>query len=634
MSPVDIPVVEKALLGVAKGQGMATGRDRLAVMKPQCGFGELGTCCRTCYMGPCRIDPFGDGPKTGVCGISADAMVARNLLRETVGGTASHVGHARHVLLTLRDALDGKAPYQIKGEAKALSLAKLFGIETAGRSVNDVCRELVDVALQDFGRQDEQPNNWVSKRAPKAEQELWKKLGLMYSNPHNEIEVAMHATSMGNDADPVSLLMRLLKVSLVDGWTGLTLTVDLQDILFGTPAVGVTETAVGVLEKDSVNVAAHGHNPVLSEKILEWAARLQDEARAAGAERVNVVGVCCTGNELAMRHGVKLAAHNSQSELILMTGAVDAMVVDIQCIWPQLAQVAKCFDTAFITTDAAVRIPDARHVPFEPHRADDAAQEIVRAAIDSFKRRRGKPVDIPQHRSTAVAGLSVEAIVEILSKVNAADPLKPVIDHVASGDIHGFAGVVGCSSIKFRDGAMTEELVKALLARNVLVVTTGCTAHICGQAGLLTGDATRRWCGEGLKAVLTAVGEAAGLGGPLPPVWHMGACVDNSRIVDLLGAIASRLGVKVGQLPAVGSAPELVQEKAVSIGASFLALGVSCHIAPAPRILGGPLVTKVLTEDLRGLTGAVVRVELEAKKAADWMVAHIAEKRAALGLGA
>ncbi len=629
---VPVPPVETAYLDIAKRKGIATGRDRLAEMKPQCGFGELGTCCRTCYMGPCRIDPFGNGPKTGVCGLNPDAMVARNLLRETAGGTASHVGHARHVLLTLRDVLDGKAPYKIKGEDKVFALAKVFEVPTEGRSVNEVCRDLVDIALHDFGRQDDEPNSWVSKRAPALEQELWKKLGLMYSNPHNEIEVAMHASSMGNDADPVSMLMRVLKLGLVDGWSGLALTVDLQDILFGTPKVGVTEAAVGVLEANSVNIAAHGHNPVLSEKVLEWAEKLDDEAVAVGADRINLVGVCCTGNELTMRHGVKLAAHNSQTELILMTGAVDAMVVDIQCIWPQLAQVAKCFDTTFITTDDMVRIPDAKHIPFEPHHADENAQEIIRAAIASFTRRKGKPVDIPQIKSSAIAGLSVEAIVGLLSKVNAEDPLKPVIDNVANGNIHGFCGVVGCSSIKFRDGAMTEEMVKRLLAQNVLVVTTGCTAHICGQAGLLTPQATNQYCGDGLKAVLTAVGEAAGLGGPLPPVWHMGACVDNSRIVDLLAAVANRLGVKIGQLPAVGSAPELVQEKAVSIGGSFLALGVSCHIAPAPRILGGPLVTKILTQDLQDITGAVVRVELEAKNAADWMVAHIGEKRAALGL--
>ncbi len=632
MSAVNVPVVESALLQIADKRQIKTGRERLAEMSPQCGFGELGTCCRTCYMGPCRIDPFGDGPKTGVCGITPDAMVARNLLRETVGGAASHVGHARHVLLTLRDPLDKKVPYEIKGESKVLALAKVFDVPTEGRDVVAICRDLVDIALEDFGRQDELPNNWLSKRAPKIEQQLWKDLGLMYSNPHNEIETAMHASSMGNDADPMSLMMRVLKMSLIDGWTGLALAVDLQDILFGIPEIGETEAAVGVLEANSVNVATHGHNPVLSEKILYWAERMNEEAIAAGAERINVVGVCCTGNELSMRHGVKLAAHNSQSELILVTGAVDAMVVDIQCIWPQLAQVAKCFDTAFITTDPMVRIPDARHIPFEPQHADESAREIVGAAIEAFRRRRGKPVDIPQLKSKAIVGLSLEAIVGILSKVDPVDPLGPVIDNVANGNIFGFAGIVGCSSIRFRDGAMTEEMVKHLLAQNVLVVTTGCTAHILGQAGFLTGEATNLYCGEGLKAVLSALGEAAGLDGPLPPVWHMGACVDNSRVVDLLVGVAARLGVKVGQLPAVGSAPELVQEKAISIGGSFLAMGVSCHIAPAPRILGSPMVTQLLTSDLSDVTGAVVRVEVQAERAAQWMVEHIAKKRDALGL--
>jgi carbon-monoxide dehydrogenase catalytic subunit len=628
------PVAERMLLDIARTQGLETGRERLAKMKPQCGFGELGLCCRTCYMGPCRIDPFGDGPEQGVCGLTADAMVARNLLREAVGGAASHVGHARHLLIALRDALDGKAPYQIRSEAKVLSLAKTFGIAAEGRAVKDVCRELVQVALADFGRQDDAPNNWLSRRAPAPEQQVWAKAGLTYSNPHNEIETAMHASSMGNDADPVTLLMRTLKIGLVDGWTGLALCTDVQDILFGTPQVTAVEANAGVLEARSVNIAVHGHNPILSEKVLEWAGKLEKEAAAAGAERINLVGVCCTGNELGMRHGVKLAAHNAQSELILATGAVDCMVVDIQCIWPQLPQIAKCFDTAFITTDEMVHIPGARHVPFEPIYADESAQEIVRAGIAAFAKRKGKRVEIPSLKSTAIAGLSVEAILGILSKVDAADPLKPVIDSVAAGGILGFAGVIGCSSVKFRDTAMTETMVKELLARDVLVVTTGCTAHICGQAGLLTSEATLQYCGEGLKGVLTAVGNAAGLGGPLPPVWHMGSCVDNSRIVDLLAAVAGRLGVKISQLPAVGSAPELVQEKAISIGCAFLALGTAVHVAPAPRVLGSPLVTKVLTEDLPSITGGRIFVEYDPIKAAAGMVAHIKERRSALGLKA
>ncbi len=632
MDTVTVLAAEKSLLHIARDKALETGRDRLAVMRPQCGFGEMGTCCRVCYLGPCRIDPFGDGPQKGVCGLSPDTMVARNLLREAVGGAASHVGHARHLLLTLRDVLDGKAPYRIRGPERAFALGKLFGVPTEGRRAEEVCRDLVDIALRDFGRQDGQLDGWLARRAPAREREMWEKAGLAYSNPHNEIETAMHASSMGNDADPMTLLARLLKIGLVDGWSGLALCTDVQDILFGTPQVTTVESNVGVLEEGSVNIAVHGHNPVLSEKMVEWAGKLEKEAAAAGAARVNVVGVCCTGNELGMRHGVPLAAHNTQAELILATGAVDCMVVDIQCIWPSLPQMAGCFDTAFITTDEMVHIPGARHVEFEPARADESAKEIVRAGIAAFAKRAGKTVDIPGIKTTAVAGLSVEAIVGILSKVNAGDPLKPVIDNVASGNILGFAGIVGCTSLKFRDGAMIEVLVKELLAANVLVVTTGCAAHACAQDGLLTPEATGRYCGGGLQAVLTALGSAAGLGGPLPPVWHMGSCVDNSRIVDLLGAVAGRLGVKISQLPAVGSAPELVQEKAIAIGSFFLALGAMVHVAPAPRVLGSPLVTKVLTEDLPAITGGKVFVENDPRKAAAGMIAHIKEKRAALGL--
>ena len=405
----------------------------------------------------------------------------------------------------------------------------------------------------------------------------------------------------------------------------------MQDMLFGTPQIHSTHSGAGVLRKGSVNIAMHGHNPVLSEKILEWAMKLEGEAKAAGAESMNVMGVCCTGNELAMRHGVPLAAHNQQSELLLATGAVDVMVVDIQCIWPSLPQVAACFDTAFITTDEMVHIPGARHIEFEAVHADESAQKVVRLGIEAFRKRRGKRVDIPDIKRAAMAGFSVEAIAGVLSKINAADPLKPVVDNLASGNILGFAGVVGCSSIKFRDGEMTERMIMELLANNVLVVTTGCTAHICGQAGLLAPEATEQYCGDGLKAVLRALGEAAGFGAPLPPVWHMGSCVDNSRIVDLLAAIAGRLGVKVGQLPAIGSAPEFVAEKALSIGVSFLALGVALHLAPAPRIQGSTMVTQALTKDLAGITGGRLFVEYDPIKAAAEMVAHLKDKRAALG---
>ncbi len=613
--------------------GIDIGRDRLASQEPQCGFGQLGSCCRMCYMGPCRIDPLEKGNSTGVCGASVDTIVCRNLLREETGGAASHVGHARHVVLSFKKALEGKAPgYRIADGDKLMAVAQGLGIETDGKPEKEIALEVVYKALEDVSRQDGEPMNWLKLRAPKKEFEMWEKAGLIVSNAHNEIEEAMHRTSMGNDEDPTNLLIACLRMGIVDGYAGLSMATDLQDIMFGTPKVRQIEANVGVLEENRVNMAIHGHNPVLSEKILEWAVKLDAEAKKVGAEGINVVGVCCTGNELTMRHGVPMAAHNLQSEQILLTGAVDAMIVDVQCIWPSITKIAACFDTKIITTEANVKMTNATHVTFEPEHADEEAEKIVRLAMDAYKKREGKDVKIPREKAVGLAGFSIEAIIETLKKVDAEDPLKPVIDNIVSGNIYGAVGFAGCPSIKMRDTRMTEEMVKILLKNNVLIVTTGCTAHICAQANLLNPEATEKYCGDGLKAVLKAVGEAIGLNGPLPPVWHMGSCVDNARIATLLGALAEKLDVKISQLPVAGSAPELVQEKAISIGTWLLALGLLVHIAPAPRILGSPVATKVLTQDLESITGGKAYVELDPAKAAEGLLAHIAEKREALGI--
>ncbi|HEY5468881.1 MAG TPA: anaerobic carbon-monoxide dehydrogenase catalytic subunit [Coriobacteriia bacterium] len=632
MSREIMDVATEALLDRACACGIETGLDRLEAQDPQCGFGQLGTCCRICYMGPCRIDPFAtDGSSRGVCGATADVIVTRNLLREATGGAASHLGHARHVALTLRDAMNGAAPYVIADRAKLMEVAGGLGIVTEGKADTDIAKEVVGKALEDYSRQDGEPANWVKLRTPAKEFEMWTGLGLVVSNAHNEIEEAMHRTSGGNDADPVNLLLGTLRMGIADG-VGLAMATDLQDILFGTPQVRGIEANVGVLDAGKVNLAMHGHNPVLSEKIVEWSVKLDAEARAAGADGINVVGVCCTGNELTMRHGIPMAGHNLQSELLIVTGAVDAMVVDVQCIWPGTVKVAECFDTQMITTEKNVKIPGAMHMEFKSTHADEVAEKIVRTAIEAFVARKGKDVDIPQIKASGLAGFSVEAILGVLSKVDPVSPLKPVIDNIVAGNIYGAVAFAGCPNPKIRSSEMTEIMAKELLAKNVLIVTTGCTAHILAQAGMMSPEATEKYAGEGLKAVLTALGGAAGLDGPLPPVWHMGSCVDNSRIVTLLGALAGALDVKLSQLPVAGSAPELVQEKAISIGAWLLALGLTVHIAPAPHILGSGVATKVLTEDLVGITGGRAYVEYDPEKAAAGLLADIAGKRAALGI--
>ncbi|RMD59272.1 MAG: anaerobic carbon-monoxide dehydrogenase catalytic subunit [Nitrospirae bacterium] len=623
----------QALINRGEALGIPTGVERLSAQQPQCGFGQLGTCCRMCYMGPCRIDPFGDGPTTGVCGATADTIVCRNLLREEVGGAASHVGHARHVVLSFKKMLEGKAPgYRITDKEKLLEIAQGLGIDTEGRDEKDIAFDIVNMALEDISRQDEETMNWIKLRAPKKEIEDWKDKGLIVSNAHNEIEEAMHRTSMGNDEDPLNLLIAALRIGIVDGYAGLHMTTDFQDMMFGTPKVRTVEANLGVLDREMVNIAMHGHDPVLSEKILECSSKLSSEAEKAGAKGINVVGVCCTGNELTMRKGVPMAGHNMQSELILLTGAVDAMVVDMQCIWPSITKIAKCFHTKVITTEPFVKIEGAVHVDFKPEEADKKAEDIVRLAIGAFKQRDGKEVFIPKDKSIGFVGFSVEAIIDVLKGINPEDPLLPVIEHIKNGNIFGVVGFAGCPSIKLRDTFMTESMAKELLKNNVLIVTTGCTAHICAQAGLMSSDAAEKYCGDGLKSVLKVLGEAAEVGVPLPPVWHMGSCVDNSRIGTLLKVLAERLDVRISQLPVAGSAPELVQEKAISIGTWLMSLGLLVHIAPHPRIMGSPVAVKVLTEDLQEITGGKAYVELDPKRAAEGLLEHIRSKRQALGI--
>ncbi len=476
--------------------------------------------------------------------------------------------------------------------------------------------------------------NWIRARTSPTEYAKWEKLGLVVSNAHNEIETAMHRTSMGNDSDPLNLWVATLRMGMVDNFSGLMLATDLTDVIFGTPGPKVIAANYAVIKDDAVNVACHGHNPIMASKLVEWADRLEPEAKAAGAQRFNVVGICCIGNELAMKYGVPYAGHEAQAELFLATGALDAMAVDMQCIWPSLPRIAKCYGTRFITTAPFVKHPDAIHIEFHSDNADEKAQEVLRHALAAFRERKAaaRKTTIPQASSRMLTGISVEALVGVLSAVNAKEPLKPVLDAVAAGDILGAVGIVGCPNPKLRDSGMTERLAAELLRNNVLVVTTGCSNHILAQAGFLDMGATGRFAGERLAKVMTALGQAAGLGAPLPPVLHMGSCVDNSRIYDLLAALAGALGVEVSALPVAGSAPEFITEKAISIGSFFLAAGILVHVAPPPRVFGSPFALDLLTAKLPGITGGKVLVETEPEAAAAGIIAHIRTKRAALGL--
>jgi carbon-monoxide dehydrogenase catalytic subunit len=629
--------IDKATLSVlkeAEKSGIKTAWDRYQAQQPQCGFGETGLCCRTCMQGPCRIDPFGEGPQAGVCGANADVMVARWVSRAVAGGAAAHGGHAKHMAHTLLKSANGQAAdYPIKDEAKLRAVAARIGVN--GGDVKTLARNVAMKALEEFSEK-ETPLTWAASTVTKGRVDTFAKLGVVPTGIDSVISESMHRTTYGVDADAVNLLLGAVKCALAD-YAGCHLATDLADILFGTPQPTVTKANLGVLKKNAVNIAVHGHNALLSDIVVQVAdeKELNDKARAAGAsEGINVVGVCCTGNEVMMRHKIPLATSSVSQETVILTGALDAMVVDYQCIMPSLANVAECYHTQLVTTMAIAKIPKAVHIEFHEANARESARKIIAAGIDAFKKRDPKKVNIPDITSSAIVGFSTEAIVGALSLVNKEDPLKPLIDNIVSGNIYGVCLFAGCNSVKVAQDANYIAMVKELAKNNVLILATGCASGAFARHGLMTAEATNKYAGAGLKAVLTAVGQAAGLGGPLPLVLHMGSCVDNSRAADVAVAVANKLGVDLNMLPVVASAPEAVTEKAVAIGTWAVAAGLPTHLGVVPPVLGSKVVTQVLTSTVKDLFGGYFIVEPDPLKASAQLLSAMSERRKGLGLSA
>ncbi len=611
VNPAVIELLEKA-----EREGVETAWHRFLEQQPQCGFGLLGICCRNCNMGPCRIDPFGYGPQRGVCGATADTIVARNLLRMIAAGAAAHSDHAREVALVFKLTAEGKAPgYKLKDIDKLKAVASRYGIPVEEREPEDIAKDLINIILNDFGKQDEEPIKTLEAYASELRKKVWTKLGVMPRSIDREIVEIMHRTHIGVDADPLNLLLQGVRAALGDGWGGSLIATELQDILFGTPKPLKTYANLGVLKKDTVNIIVHGHVPVLSEKIVDAALdpEMQKLAEEVGAKGITVAGMCCTGNEVLMRRGIPPAGNFLMQELAVATGAVEAMIVDYQCIMPSLPDVAACYHTKIITTMPIAKIPGAVHIEFHPERADEAAREIVRVAIENYKNRVSERVYIPDIKMEVVAGFSVEAIVQALGGT-----LEPLIKALRDGVIKGIVGIVGCNNPKVKHNHSHVTIAKKLIENDILVVGTGCWALAAGMAGLLRPEA-KEIAGDGLRKICEALG--------IPPCLHMGSCVDCSRILFALKALSEALGVDIPDLPVAGSAPEWMSEKAVSIGTYFVASGVFTHLGTIPPVLGSPVVTKILTEDIERAIGGKFYVEPDPEKAAKTIIEVIEEKR-------
>ncbi len=631
MRSADPAAVE--MLRIADREGIDTFWERHEKQQPQCSYGQLGTCCRICSMGPCRIDPFGEGPTRGVCGATADTMVARNLARMAAVGSSSHSDHGRKVAQLLKAVAAGtNTDYRIADPEKLCAVASRLGIETEERLLQDIAADVAEAAINCFGKQDEEPIIFAEKYLPKKRFERLKgiedslyeatgaKMGLLPRGIDREAVDILHRTHFGCDSDPLSLVVQSARCSLSDGWGGSMIATELQDILLGTPKIRQIRANLGVLEEESVNLVIHGHEPVLSAKVVEMAQlpEMKRLAEEAGAKRINVVGLCCTGNEVLLRQGVGIAGNEGHSELVIMTGAVDAMVVDVQCIFPALADLCSCYHTRFITTSEQAKIAGATHIQFDEHHANDIATKIIKTAIEAFPTRNKAKVYIPQHTANAMVGFTVEEILKALGGTP-----QPLIDLIVNGTIKGVAGIVGCNNVKVQQDYFHKSLTTELIKRDILVLGTGCWAVAAAKAGLMDLPA-QELAGPGLKAVCKQLG--------IPPVLHMGSCVDCSRMLNLAGGIADHLGVDISDLPLVGSAPEWTTEKAVAIGTYFITSGIPVHLWPLPPILGGPEVTKILTQDVKGVLGGWFFVEEDPIATADQMEQIIMDRRAALGL--
>ena len=615
-----------SLLETGAKVGADSWQQRVKNQTPHCGFGEAGTCCRICSMGPCRITK--KAPR-GICGCDVHGIVGRNYLRFTAGGSATHSDHGRSIAHTLYLAKPDGA-YQVKDPEKLKRIAKEWDIETENKDIYDLAHEVALTGLMEYGK----PfgTQRFTKRAPEHTQELWDKAGITPRAIDREVSQSMHMTHMGCSSLPEALIRQSLRAGLSDGWGGSMMGTELSDVLFGTPKPVDTEANIGVMEKDMVNIVVHGHDPSLSEMVVFYA---QDPemialAKANGAKGINVCGVCCTANEVAMRHGIPMAGNFLQQENVVLTGACEAIVVDVQCIFPALGPLSKCFHTKFVTTSPIARMPDSEYIEFHEETAAENAKAIVKMAVENFQNRNQDLVNIPQLKTKARVGYSLEAIKKCLdgvtnSHVDELGTLKPLADVVKAGVLRGAVAMVGCNNPKVRPDTAHIELMKKLLKNDIIVVVSGCSAQAAAKAGLMDPEA-KDYCGEGLKRVCELVG--------IPPVLHMGSCVDISRMMILASDLAKDWGCNISQIPLCGCAPEWMSEKAVSIGNYVVSTGIDTFLGVDPYSKGSSEVTELLQGEtgIKTWVEANYTVELDIEKMGDMMIERIEAKRAALGI--
>ena len=611
----------------AEELGIGTAFSRADDMAP-CNIGGAGMCCKQCGMGPCRLTKDG---QVGVCGATIDTIQARNLVRAIAAGGAAHSDHGRDMAFTLKAAANGETEgYYIRDVAKLRNVAAYYDIEIEGRSPEEIANDLADLYIAQFGQQTGEVV--PVRRAPAKRQKIWREQNVIPRGIDREVVEALHRTHIGDDQDYVHILNHAIRTGLADGWAGSMIATDISDILFGTPAPILGQANLGVLKDDMVNVVVHGHEPTLSQMIVaaSQTPEIIEYAKAAGAKGVQLSGICCTANEILMRQGIPAAGNFLHQELSILTGAVEAMVVDVQCIMQALVSLAENFHTKIITTSPKVKVKGATHIEFDEHKALTIAKQILKEAIDNYKNR-GK-THIPQDKEDLIPGFSHEYINYMLGG-SYRSSFRPLNDAIMSGRIRGVAAIVGCNNPRSKQDWLHTHVTRELLKQDVLVVETGCGAIASAKLGLLLGEAGLEQVGPGLQEVCEAIG--------IPPVLHMGSCVDNTRILTVLTQMVEEggLGEDIDQIPAVGLAPEWMSEKALAIATYCVASGAYVIFGGASPVSGMPermedsdLVLRYISEGWEEIYGGKLEFIPDPDEMIKATLDHIDKKRADLGL--
>ncbi len=601
--------------------GIDTTFDRFDKQQPQCNFGLAGICCKICNMGPCRITQKG---KKGVCGADADLIVARNLLRAAAAGAAQHGMHARELMLELMWAAEGKLDAPLLGEQKILATAKNFGIATDGREVKDVAYDLAKALLDDLSSPD--PSHVYKTAevcAPPDRVKLWKDLDLMPISAYHEVFEAYHKTAVGTDSDWRSIMEHFLRCGLAFCFTGVAGASIATDSLFGVGDRVTSKVNIGALKKGYVNIAVHGHLPLLVKEIVKCGQteEMINLAKAKGAKGIRFYGICCSGLSAMYRYDGVIPLSNAVSaELVLMTGALDLWVADVQDVFPAIMDVAKCYRTTVVTTSSSARLPGAERMEFDRHHsnigeAKELARKIVLRGIESFEDRKGIPVYIPPYEITAEVGFSAEYIGRRFGGFG------PIAEALKDGRILGIVNMVGCNNPKVPYERCIADVAKVLIQNNVLVLTNGCASYPLMKLGYCAKDASQL-AGEKLRGFLEP---------DLPPVWHVGECIDNTRSSGIMAGIAGALGQKLPDMPYAFTSPEWSNEKGIDAALAFRLLGITSYHCVEAQIFGSKNVIEFLKQGTEETLGSHMVVNADPVKLGEQIVADMKEKRKKLG---